>query len=193
MKFFSKKPKTNSTSITIHAPSTEELKRLANATSESNSPMQKKNKKPSKLENDIKFQQLSQKVQEHLQNGEIGFYRNDLFAIAEILKHENRLNAALESYMYVFYLDTTGISSLSGLRKGQKARPSVAPGVVNRIDTIRKKLSLSDEELKNRYFSCPLDSIFPNALFSYEESYEMLVMCMAKDYESVDALIKTKT
>ncbi len=193
MKLFSKKQKTPSSHLTINAPSTEELKRQANAAyNTDNSKPSKKKSAHSKMENDIEYQKLGKEIQKHLQSGELGLYRNDLFASAEMLKRENKLMAALDSYMYVFYLDLIGISSLKSFRMGLKPHPSVAPGVVKRIDSIRKKLNLSDEELKEKYFECPRESIVPNSLFSYEETFKLLIICLNEDPESVYRFIRGK-
>lgn len=143
-----------------------------------------------KTGNNDRYKDLSKRSQEHLRTGEIGFYRNDLFDLARILEKEENLLDALKQYMYVFYLDTTGISNLSALRSGSKPRPMIAPGVVNRIRITRNKLNLSDEDFKNLYFECPTESILPNTIFSYAESYDLLSICLSKGVDFADNIVR---
>lgn len=135
-------------------------------------------------DNNLKFKQFSESSRKHLQSGEIGFYRNDLFGMASILENEGKLKNALFQYLYVFYLDCIGISSLEALKMGLTPQPCIAPGVVRRIHIIKNKLQLSEAELKNLFFSIPPESIMPNAIFSIQDIYNLLLLSL--DGKNID-------
>ena len=151
--------------------------------------VEKQEPKSNVTDNNERFRILSKSSMEYLRTGEIDFYRNDLFDMARILEKEGKLTDALKQYLYVFYLDTTGISSLEALRLGYKPKPMIAPGILNRIRIVRNKLKLTDAELKDLYFTCPTESIFPDAVFTYQESYELLEECF-KENGTPDAMMQ---
>ena len=143
-----------------------------------------------KSENNDNYKELCKQSMEHLKSDKIDSYRCDLFNMARILEKEGSLKDALKQYLYVFYLDTTGISSFEALQMGLTPRPFIAPGVVNRIRIVKNKLKLSDDDFKCLYFDCPLESILQNAIFSYSESYDLLLKCLDGKIDETDTIIK---
>jgi len=102
-------------------------------------------------ENDVKWVLLSEQQLDQVKKGNWGLYRCTLFDMAELLRGESRLKQALGTYLEVFYIDLNGPINLEGSREFPPFSPErsiVAPGVVNRIHQIIKKLELSDPEVE---------------------------------------------
>lgn len=184
------KKQTDDISITTRKPSTEESRKQCVTEYKRQQPAKKQKISTDKRDNDAYFRELNRNSMKHLQAGEIGFYRCELFNMARILEKEDNLLDALKQYMYVFYLDTTGINSFAALRMGLKPKPIVAPGVINRIRIIQNKLNLTDEDFKKLYFECPNESILPNAVFSYSDSYDLLIKSLNDGLCEADMIIE---
>ena len=181
------------TPVSVIAPSDEELKAELRTTY---TPQKKSPKKKGissiPAGNNESFRQLGELSRQNLQAGEIGFYRCNLFDMANILEKEGRLKDALREYLYVFYLDCTGINSLGAMQMGFTPHPMVAPGVVRRIRVVKKKLPFSDDELKEMYFSIPSESIMSDTIFSFQEIYNLLLLCLDGKIDKVNAIIKKR-
>ncbi len=117
-------------------------------------------KEPSDI--DIKWSLLNKQLMEHAQNGDWGLYRNVKFQMAEILHREMKLKNALQTYLEVCYLDLNGpnntseINDSSLLKEFPPFEPSednsfLAPGVIERIQRILKKLELEKEKVKTDF------------------------------------------
>lgn len=194
MGFFTQRKKTTKTNsrvrISISGPSTEELKAQYRVDYEKHkSEYEERRKKAKSEDNDTKFKRLSKSAEKNLLAGEIGFYRNDLFSIANILEKEGKLTDSLKQYLYIFYLDCTGISSLAAIHMGLTPNPSIIPGVANRIRILKKKLQISEDDLKQLYFSVPQDSIIPDTIFSFSEIYELLILWLNEKKDKANETI----
>lgn len=115
------------------------------------------NKEPS--DTDIKWGLLNKQLMEHVQNGDWGLYRNAKFQMAEILHRKMKLKNALQIYLEVCYLDLNGPNNTDGVNDPEllKEFPPfnpidgnsfLAPGVIERIQQILKKLELEKEKVK---------------------------------------------
>jgi len=110
------------------------------------------------FENDIKWGILNKKLMEYAQNGDWGLYRNVRFEMAEILRQEMKFKDALRTYLEICYLDLNGPTNSNILKDEEllKEFPPfdpehdsfLAPGVIDRIQRILKKLNLKKEQIK---------------------------------------------
>jgi predicted RNA-binding Zn-ribbon protein involved in translation (DUF1610 family) len=117
-------------------------------------------KEPS--DNDVRWGLLNKQLLEHARKGDWGLYRNDRFEMAEILRQEMKLREALRTYLEVCYLDLNGPNNRGGmtdpelLRRFPPFTPDesafLAPGVVDRIRQVIRKLKLTEKEIKDLFF-----------------------------------------
>jgi hypothetical protein len=111
---------------------------------------------------DVQWGILNKNLLEHAHNGDWGLYRNERFAMGELLRKEQRLQQALCFYLEVCYLDLNGPNNTGGttdpeiLAEFPPFNPQefamLAPGVVDRIGAIMKRLSLDLGAVKITYF-----------------------------------------
>jgi hypothetical protein len=117
-------------------------------------------KEPS--ERDVQWGILNQNLLKHAHNGDWGLYRNERFSMGELLRKEQRLQQALCFYLEVCYLDLNGPNNTGGttdpeiLAEFPPFSPQefamLAPGVVDRIGVIIRRLSLDAAAVKTKYF-----------------------------------------
>lgn len=117
-------------------------------------------KEPS--EHDVEWGLLNKNIVEHARQGDWGLYRNDRFAMGELLRKERQFQKALCYYLEVCYLDLNGPNNTGAttdpeiLAEFPPFNPNefadLAPGVIDRILTIKKRLSLEKEAVKVAYF-----------------------------------------
>ena len=112
-------------------------------------------KEPS--ENDVKWGVLNKQLIRHAQRGNWGLYRNTRFTMAELLRKEMKLKQALQAYLEVCYLDLNGPNNTGGndpelLKEFPPFDPNrnsfLAPGVIDLIQRIIKKLNIDKDEVK---------------------------------------------
>lgn len=119
-------------------------------------------KEPS--DNDVKWGLLNKQLMEHAQNGDWGLYRNTKFQMAEILRGEMKLKDALRTYLEVCYLDLNGPNNTGGVNDPEllkefppfdptKGNSFLAPGVIERIKRILKKLEMDKEKMKEDFIN----------------------------------------
>lgn len=118
-------------------------------------------KEPS--EHDVKWSLFNEEILNTASKSQWGLYRNTRFQMAEILNKENKLNDALKMYLGVCYLDLNGASNMPTDENGELITDTeffkpfdpklkfLAPGVIERVRKIIKKLELDKEEVKS-YF-----------------------------------------
>jgi len=112
-------------------------------------------------DHDVKWGLLNKELIEHAQNGDWGLYRNARLSMGDILRQEMKLQDALETYLEICYIDLNGPSNTGGIRDVAllKEYPSfdptnnaiVAPGIIDYIQGVNKKLGLSAEAIKKTY------------------------------------------
>jgi len=115
-------------------------------------------------DNDVKWRILNKELMENAQSMDFGLYRNTRFNMGEILRKENRLKPALGTYLEVCYIDLNGpnnrgslLSSSTELLKEfppftPKDGAFLAPGVIDRIKKIIKKLDANEDTTKKTFF-----------------------------------------
>jgi len=117
-------------------------------------------KEPS--ENDIKWGLLNKELVEHATNGDWGLYRNAKFQMGEILRKETKLKDALRTYFEVCYLDLNGPNNTGGINDSEFRKeflpfdPTggnsfIAPGIIDRIQKIIKKMESEKEIIKTDF------------------------------------------
>jgi phage FluMu protein Com len=107
--------------------------------------------------NDVEWGLLNKSLLEDARNGDWGLYRNDRFAMAEILRDELRLDQALKTCLEVCYLDLNGPTNTGGLTDPDLLREHppfdpkkfgmLAPGIVDIVRRIVKKLAIDEAKV----------------------------------------------
>jgi hypothetical protein len=111
------------------------------------------------LDNDVKWSLLNEDIIKNSVKAQWESYRFTRFEMGEILKKEGKLKAALSMYLCVCYLDLNGARDVMLNEDGSIFDPesnkpfskdliTIAPGVVERIKKIIRKLDLNKEEVK---------------------------------------------
>ncbi len=111
-------------------------------------------------ENDVQWSLLNKQLIEHSKLGNWGLYRNTRFEMAEILRKEGKLKQALLTYLEVCYLDLNGPNNTGGTTNAEilKDYPPfsadsafLAPGIIERIVRIIKKLQIEPIDVRNMF------------------------------------------
>jgi hypothetical protein len=112
-------------------------------------------------QSDIEWAVFNKRLLEHAGRLDWGLYRNTRFEMAEFLRNEERLKAALQTYLEVCYIDANGPRNCGGmLDAGLLAQfppfdPSTgfqAPGVIKRVGQLCKKLSIDEQGIWGAYW-----------------------------------------
>lgn len=182
--------------ISITGSSDSELKALLKQSS--NVPKKRAKISDKRSDNNERWQSESEGYMNSLKEGKLGLSRNHLFDMASIREHEGDFIPALLLYFSVCYWDLSGFSSLEsyqlGLRDGFKfikPQPFLAPGVIRRISIVRKKLSLSDAELKEKFMSEDLSDSVPIHLFSQAECAGLVIKSLSDGVDSIEKQLNT--
>ena len=113
-------------------------------------------------ENDIKWGLLNKHLLEYSENNDWGLYRNTRFEMAEILRKEMKLRGALKTYLEVCYFDLNGPMNRGGtddpeiLKEFPVFDPKsafIAPGIIDRVKIISKKLRMNLNQIKEIFIS----------------------------------------
>lgn len=182
--------------ISITNPSDSDLKAIIK---QHNSVLEKRVKISDKRsDNNERWQSENEGYIESLKKRELGLTRNHLFNMASIREHEGDLIPALLLYFNVCYWDLSGFDSLEtyqlGLRDSFrfiKPRPFLAPGVIRKISIVRKKLGLSDTELKEKFMSEDLSDSVPVHLFSQAECADLVIKSLSDGVDSIEKQLNT--
>ena len=113
-------------------------------------------------DDDVQWGLLNQELLDNAQQRNWGFFRNTKFAMAEILKKENRLSAALAGYLEVCYIDLNGPNNIGGITDGellgeyppwnpQVATAELAPGLVDRLMRVIEKAAMNQTAVEKLY------------------------------------------
>lgn len=110
-------------------------------------------------ENDVRWGVLNKSLIEQAQHGDWGLYRNTRFEMAEILRKEMKFEHALQTYLEVCYIDLNGPNNTGGINDKEmlkefppfdpKQSAFLAPGVVDLVERIMKKLELDKNKIKS--------------------------------------------
>lgn len=184
--------------VSITGPSDSELKALFNQ--HSNTPKKRTKISNKKSDNNERWQSENEEYIKSLKKGELGFARNHLFNMASIREHEGDLIPALLLYFNVCYWDLSGFDSIDtyqmGLGDGFKSikpRPFLAPGVISRISIVRRKLNLSDAELKEKIMSKNLSDSVPVHLFSQDVCANLVIKSLSEGVDSIQKQLNAST
>lgn len=137
----------------------EYVKRRQLAEKEKTKLMERFGRAPSK--NDLKWALLNKEIVEHARKENWGFYRNARFQMAEILRKESKLKAALSMYLWVCYLDLNGPDNAEGRKEFglldkfppfSVKRAFSAPGIIGHVEKLVAQLNLGQEETQKLFF-----------------------------------------
>jgi hypothetical protein len=113
-------------------------------------------------DNDVQWNLLNKEIIRHVTQQDWGFFRNTKFAMAEILRKESKLMAALGFYLEVCYIDLNGPNNLGGVSDSRlirefpawnpKLNAFLAPGVITRISKIIRKTESSEATVQKIFF-----------------------------------------
>jgi len=109
-------------------------------------------KEPS--DHDIKWGLFNNNLIEHASTKQWGLYRNDKFAMGELLRKEKKFKQALTFFLQVVYLDINGAENTHPDLVMQEFDPKngfIALGIIEKIDTIMRKLKISTKELEDLF------------------------------------------
>jgi len=111
-------------------------------------------------DNDVYWSIYNKRIIRHSRNWDWGLYRNVRFGMAEVLRSDNKLDAALSTYLEVSYLDSNGPRNLGGLKNDAIALsiPSFdrnnafqAPAIITAIMLLAANLGLGKQDIQNTY------------------------------------------
>ncbi len=118
-------------------------------------------KEPS--DNDVYWGLLNEDIINNAVKGQWGLYRNTRMRMADILSKEGKFKQALQTYLEVCYLDLNGASNMMLDQNGNIYSDSelnkpfnvelkfLAPGIIDVVKKIIKKLNLDKQEVKEIY------------------------------------------
>lgn len=110
---------------------------------------------------DLQWSLLNQDIIKHSQNANWGLYRNTRFEMGELLSREGKDKQALETYLWVCYLDLNGPNNNESIKDDpellkeyphfSKEVAFLAPGVIQRILSLTEKLKLSPNDVRKLF------------------------------------------
>ncbi len=109
------------------------------------------------MKDDKDLARLNQELSEHAHDQNWGLYRNTLFQMGELLRGKESFEEALSRYFEVCYLDLNGpknygvLSDPDLLEEYPPFEPDeegLAPGVLDRVDTIIEAIKITAKEAK---------------------------------------------
>ena len=111
------------------------------------------------LTEDIRWALANRRLLQHARDGSWGLYRNAKLEIARILRMEEKLKGALETYLEVCYLDVNGLSNTGGLGgpslkespTSDSKRGLIDAGVICHVRELSKRLDLGTDEVKRLF------------------------------------------
>lgn len=116
-------------------------------------------KEPS--ENDVKWSLFNKDLLKYAQSTNWCMYSSTRFQMAEILRKEQRLERALQIYLEVCYIDLNGPSNMDRIDDSElleelplfdpEKLAFLAPGVIDRIKLIMKKMSFDKEKINTMF------------------------------------------
>lgn len=103
-------------------------------------------------DNDVQWRLLSEEQLDHAKKAQWGLYTSNVIQMAEILRKEDRLKPALNTYLEVFYIELHGPTNngnVAGFPAFNHEFELIAPGVINRIVSLIDKTKASYSEVRN--------------------------------------------
>lgn len=109
-------------------------------------------------DDDVKWSLYNKQLLEHMKYGDWGLYRNTKLQMGDHLRRKLKLKRSLLMYLEICYLDLNGPNNTGGfndpeiLKEFPPFDPSegnafLAPGIIDVIRRISKKLKITEEEL----------------------------------------------
>lgn len=106
--------------------------------------------------NDVKWRKIGKEEIEHVKKRQWGLYRNNQLDKVTILSKEGKHLQALESLLFICYLDINGANNVClGFKDNKDFDPStafLAPGIIHMIDEEANQISYDDEKIKMLFY-----------------------------------------
>lgn len=137
--------------------------------------------------------------QKHLKAGELDFYRNDLFAMADVHKAEGRRDEELRLLLFVCYLDFWPFGSLVDYRFFQEnkdwpvAGGIIAPGVINRISSAAKALGHSPADVEQLFCQNVRADMVPAPVMTVQDCAKLVRMSMEGKRAEAEKVLNRET
>lgn len=145
------------------------------------------------------WQTATRDSQKHLQAGELGLYRNDLFAMAGVCKSEGRRDEELRLLLFVCYIDCWPFSSLAEYRYAlNDGMPVVsgailAPGVITRISSAAKALGYTSADVEQVFCREVRADMVPAPVLTVQEAAKLVRMSMEGKIAQAESQLKRYT
>jgi uncharacterized protein YcgL (UPF0745 family) len=121
---------------------------------------------------------------ECLKSNDWGLYRNTVFTQYDLLIDESKLRPALERLLYVCYLDVNGPRNNGSFRNRSPfdlEDAFTAPGVISRLNDLRDRLGLTNDEVKEIFFK------------TIKEPYKKMPLSIEKSWKAIEKEFPNKT
>lgn len=152
-----------------------------------------------KKRRDIAWRTLSQQSQEHLKQGKMDLYRNDLFNMATIRAQEGRRDGELCLLFMVCYLDVWPFSSIEEYQFFMKDKNwpvssgFIFPEVICCILSAAEALGYSSADIEQMFCHEVRADMLPTPAVSVEECAKLIRMHMDGESAQADKLLKEAT
>ncbi len=130
----------------------------------------------------------------YLKNNQYSLYRNYRFNMAELLIEEDLFDNALILLFEVVYYDLSGsndsrLGSTAFLKSHDRDSLAFIPkGILSRIKTCKEKLSITDDELKEKMIVSLSGSILSFHIFSLDECADILLFEIQENLAGIEKI-----
>lgn len=146
-----------------------------------------------------RWREATKNSQKHLKAGELGLYRNDLFAMADIRKDEGHRDDELRLLLMVCYLDSWPFSDLRGYKMALEYDFApvpggiIAPGVIKRISQAAKALGYSSADVEAVFRREVRADMLPDPVMTVDGCAKLMRMHLDGKGAAADAALKKET
>jgi len=113
--------------------------------------------------NDVKWRKIGKEEIEHVKKRQWGLYRNNQLDKVNILSKEGKHLQALESLLFICYLDINGPNNVGiisrkemdeyGIKEFNPKMAFLAPGIISMINDLVDQLKITETELKKLFIN----------------------------------------
>ena len=138
---------------------------------------------PEPSDDDVKWELLNKRAQQHATEGHLGLCRNMHLVMADVLSRRGKLKEALGQYLIVCTYDLNGARNRGGLSADllrqfplfDRRAATLAPVVVENVHDIAEALKFSTENVRQLYLNSLTPASFP---LEPEKSWSVLALAI---------------